>query len=268
MIATNKSLFLLRNHGQYPNLCIKTLYTVFSQHNIDPYCALITDISQNTIHNNTYQKLIHLIKDHFIDYINHKKLLIIENINHFDITNVIKNYGLLGYNFYFPIECQNIYLHNYSKNIIDFLQSNHYDATNVKSIYGIDINNNFISHPPHENIVYTKQAIINSIRSTTNNYTSQEYMPYVYTTSNKYNIIDQNFNLVWIEEQSNNPLQNSYIFVYKKNNKVFNITNNIHGLVEDITETKMVLNWNIDQVYKKYTYELNENNIFINIEHE
>jgi len=268
MTATKKTLFIIQNHGQYPNFFIKTLYTIFSQQQVDPYCLIVMDFTNHVLYSNIYQKIIFFIQTHFIDYLNQKKLIIINNTNSLDIPTLLQNNHLTNYDFYLPIECQNIYFHNYAKNIIDFMSNNHIQKIDVKSTYTININNTINNECITKDSAYTKQEIFQTNNTKPTSYTSQDYLPFVCYAKEKYNVIDQDFQLIWTEEQNQNILKSSYVFIYKKHNKVFNISNNIHGLLESIEENQIIINWYIDTVYKQYSYELSDNNLYINIKYE
>jgi hypothetical protein len=268
-MTANKVLFILKNNGEQPNLFIKTIFSIFAQKDIDPYCVIFFNLENHSEHNNIHQKLLFLLENYFIDYINNKKLFIINTSALSDHIELVKEYKLINFNFYAPISGNNIYLPLYAKNAIDYLINQSIDYINVKPIYEIDINNNFIQNSKIKQIFLTKKSLIESI---TNNifYTNNHLITYNTrsTQDNKYSIFTKDFNLVWIEETPDSYLESSYIFIYKKYNKVFNISNNTHGIVNQITDKELIINWFLNNSYKEYVYELADNQIFTNIKYE
>ena len=268
MTAT-KTLFIIKNSGEQPNLLIKTIFSIFDQKEVDPYCVIFFDTNTNLIHNQVHQKILFLIKNNFIDYINNKQLIIIQQPLEHTIPTLLKNNALNYYDLYLPIDINNIYFQHYATNIDKYLKFNQLDDIKVQAIYGIDINNNFKNYPSIINIAFTKKSLKNILIKPEQIYTTNDVLSYSLENKNiKHNVIDPDFNLVWLEEQENNTLVSSYVFVYKKQNKVFNIKNNTHGILNSISDKELKINWFVNACYKEYVYELNDTNIFINIQYE
>lgn len=216
------------------------------------HCAIFLD-SKNL--NGFKHQIESLIKKYFSEYIKNNQLFIFNLDNDCSPTECIKqNPVLIKYDWFIILDIDNIYLPNYLRNInrdINLYKDRYHKLkinniskdNNDLKILSNEVVHSMIDNNPSVQKIYEDHEII------------AEY--YLKNVQEKQFIDETNFALVWMNEKESSRLNSGYSFWYKRNDKVFNISNECAGIVKNITEKSIEIIWTLDEINILHQYLLN-----------
>jgi len=274
----------LDNHSTLSAISIlNTLF--YAQTYKDAYIALY--LYKDHKNSDIVNILSNKISLEFEEFIKNNKLTINTTNQSLDMLDIYRDPKNIKYNIYIPINVNYIYSKNYISNIVNYvLKNKDLDCIKITSNETIDsygkIHNKNISK---SDFIFTKNGLVNSkdikykdVLSNLENFNyitliDNSYIQNMIGSNDKIILNEETFKVIWLEENTDYDknqlfLNSSYVFVYFQNNKVFNINNNIHGIIKTNTDFNFSVDWfGGDTGFQQYQYEFdNKRNIFVNVD--
>lgn len=248
---------------------INTVQSISNHLDENNHCVVVL-ITNHTKNVPTQEKIVQALNKHFVSHINNGYLKIIisndlsSNLFNIDLYNKYPN--LLKYNWIIHIDPNTTYLNNLLADVI--CEINKYQ-TKFKVV---SIKNS--KDATSSIVAYNKETIVNQLN--TKNITTQSLNSHEIIleslfntnidkhTSDKVYLDDTNFMLFWIEENEKAKLKSGYCFLYKKNNKIFNINNECHGVLSHFFDNSITITWftSHNEVIKNTYYQHNKDEFY------
>jgi hypothetical protein len=249
--------------------CLQSAVSALDENN---HCLVVLSCSGSRCIS-TQEKINQVINKTYINNLNNKTLTIIvdNNLSLFKSSNLelYKKYpNLLKYDWFVEINTKVTYVSNFLSNIISTIGKH----TGVKKI---TVDNHNANHSAIS--IYRKDLLVQLLNTkniaalsipdsykTSSDFILQTSDSSQTTSVDSAYIDDPNFTLFWIEEDEGSVLRNGYCFLYKKNNKIFNINNECHGILNHIFDNSITINWFLpnDTTLKKTYYQKNQNSFY------
>ena len=255
-----------------PNLILNTITNlIHSQSYKDVYYHICVYVEK---HDTDRANIIkNIISNQYADFLDNRKITIDIIYEDIDMVDICKNPINLRYNLFIPIDVNNFYNNNYLENIIKQFKESDIDILQLDALqtidssgYGLDNNvvgKNLIFNKAVLEKVKTKYAnmLYESLDVKIKNIKTNTYLSYFVGLKQKYVFVENSFKLLYLNEKPNSDylLNSSYVFLYNKNNKAFNIDNNTYGIIKKNEDQLIVVDWYINTIgYKTHTYEFDE----------
>jgi len=274
-MTLNNPLFVIRTGIHYKSsleLMNQVLYN-----NSSVYISLYHDKNLHDI----YYKCLSLFKNKsyhkFIDHIfydSHNNLNInLENILYLD--NRFKKFSHFIY-----LDSCNIYFPGFFQYVRDL--DDDIDIYTIKSYQSIDLNLRIgIDHTKQIKVINKKTLEFLSINNQTDIYNLPQSFKHKEIRNNnfivtenknisKHNIQEPKFKLLYLTEDKNSILKDSYCFFYQENSKCMNIDNSVVGNFTLLNDNQIMVNWNHNGSIFAHRYAMTEDNNYyrvINVDH-
>lgn len=261
MTLTNP-LFIIKtgiNYKSALDLINQVLYN-----NSSIYISLYRDEVLHDI----YYKCISLFKNKaynkFVDYIfydTHSN----SNINLENILYIDSRFKKFSHFIY--LDSSNIYLPGFFSYIHDLADD--IDMYTIKPYQSIDLNLRIDTNSEKQIQVMNRKALeffcINKQTNLPSSFRhksikSNNFIVIENKNISKYNIQESKFRLLYLIEEPNTTLKDSYCFFYEENSKCMNIENNIIGNFTYLNDNQIIINWNFNSSIFSKRYALAENN--------
>jgi hypothetical protein len=168
------------------------------------------------------------------------------------------------------LDCNNIYCPSFFPYVSDL--KDNIDLYIIKPYQTIDINLQTNTEPNVDIKIISKKLLeflfVNpksDINRLPKSFTSQElrnnyFVGAEHNNVKKHAIQESKFKLLYLIENPNSIIKNSYCFFYNENSKCMNIDNNIVGNFSVIDQNQIIVHWNHNGSIYAHTYVVAENN--------
>lgn len=212
------------------------------------------------------EKIKNLIEKHFLDYINKKYLFLIEAAYTQDTIERFKKYPhLLKYDWFILLDSNHVYMPNYLNDIITkhiYKHKEEYDVLELQSNDNTLSAINVLSKNQIHSLIDSNKFKVQNTKAK-HKIIADYYIPMRYNNNNPKFINDNLFCLAWLEEDPSSDIKSGYSFLYKKNNKVFNIQNECHGRIVKLDDNTIEIDWTINYQQVLHKYLVNENHVYV-----
>lgn len=261
-MTLTKPLFIIKTGINYKSALDLMNQVLYNDSSV--YVSLYRDKNLHDI----YYKCISLLQNKaynkFVDHVfydtHSNRDINLENILYIDSR--FKKFSHFIY-----LDPANIYLPSFFSYIHDLADD--VDMYTIKPYQSIDLNLRIDTNSEKQIQVMNRKALgfffVNKQTNLPGSFTQKSIKSnnFIVTENKnifKYNIQESKFKLLYLIEEPNAILKDSYCFFYEENSKCMNIENNIIGNFTYLNDNQIIINWNYNNSIFDKRYTLAENN--------